>query len=580
MNRRIVGVLVALITLCLFGVLLSSNGLTKAFNSFYVSDEEWLSIIESRSENQELDISSLKFNGYPLSIAGNTAYYSIVENDSHDLNPLVSFSTTYQLAVHGEQISQDSIERNRSIEFVIYNKNEFRKFELVSTTLPILNMTFDNASGEAPSTREDESFHMSLFDNRSKAIQRVIQSDGQAHRRGNVSFGAQKPNLSLKLTQESVGENTRSNPQELLGMQMNDNWILSGMYYDYEKVRDAFAAKLWSNLNENSFNVANDYEFRYVEVIMNGDYCGLYLLGTKPSPNSILSEVPDEEHPDIMFKIEEGDDIGSFITRQTNILKYYKQETDVDDKIATEVLREYFESIFGDDNLAIESSVDMQNAVDFHLFTNFSQNLDIPRGGLAGYKNCYISFKWDGEKYRAIFTPWDFDIALGTNNLFGTYYDLSPDLNTVLDNDSIAALRRNGSGSADRLIQTRYFTLRQAALSNSKIDTLIDELEKDIYNSGAFRRNMERWTESKHGDPEIKLNDFRTHIHKRLEYLDSYYALGDSESLKEAYFEVPNFVTEYLNTGVLLSPDDPNYYTKQEPVVNEGGLELEPVFWQ
>ena len=91
---------------------------------------------------------------------------------------------------------------------------------------------------------------------------------------------------------------------------------------------------------------------------------------------------------------------------------------------------------------------------------------------------------------------------------------------------------------------------------------------------------MERWTESKHGDPEIKLNDFRTHIHKRLEYLDSYYALGDSESLKEAYFEVPNFVTEYLKTGILLSPDDPNYYTKQEPVANEGGLGLEPVFWQ
>jgi hypothetical protein len=361
---------------------------------------------------------------------------------------------------------------------------------------------------------------------------------------------------------------------------MSDSWILSGMYYDYEKVRDAFAAKLWSDFNQNSFGVENSFDFRYVEVIMNDEYHGLYLLGLKPSQDSIASEIEDPEHPDIMFKVEESDDIASFLTDKTNILKYYKQETKVDDKIAREVLRDYFRAIFGDDNSAVEAAVDMQNAVDFHLFTNFSQNVDIPRGGLAGYKNCYLSFKWDGEKYRAIFTPWDFDIALGTNNLFGSYYDLLPDQNTVLDNDSIAALRRNGSSSADYLIQTRYTALRQAALSNTKIDELIDDLEKDIYDSGAFRRNKERWTKSKHGDPEIKLNDFRTHIHKRLEYLDGYYAYGDAKYLHEDYFEVPNYITEYLNTGVLLSPDDPDYYTKQEPAVEEGELELDPVFWQ
>ncbi len=580
MNRRIVGVLVALLTLCLIGFLFASNGSSKAFSNYYVSDDEWNSIFEGRSENGELDITSLKFNGYNLNIAGDKAYYSIINNGFHELNPLVTVSNSYKIAVHGEQINQENIEQNRPIEFVVYNKDEYRKLDLVSTTLPILNISFDTSSGEAPETREDEFFRMSLFDNRAKAINRVIQSDGQAHRRGNVSFGVDKPNLALKLTKESVGENTRDNPQELLGMKESDNWILSGMYYDYEKVRDAFAAQLWADINENSFGVSNAYEFRYVEVIMNDSYQGLYLLGSKPTPDSIASEIPDEEHPDIMFKAEEGDDIGSFLTGQTNILKYYKQETDVDDKIATKVLRNYFESVFGDDKMAIESSVDMQNAVDFHLFTNFSQNIDIPRGGLSGYKNCYLSFKWDGEKYRAIFTPWDFDIALGTNNLFGEYYDLPPEQNTILDNDSIAALRRNGSDAADHLIQTRYITLRQASLSNSKIDALIDELEKDIYDSGAFRRNQDRWAGSKHGDPAVKLNDFRTFIHKRLGYLDGYYGYGDAECLHEPYFEVPNYITEYLNTGVLLSPDDPDYYVKQEELGDEEEPEAEPFFWQ
>ena len=578
MNRRIVGVLIALLTLSLFGIVLYCNGLSKSFSSFYVSDEEWSSIIASHSENTELDISSLKFNGYNLSFAEEKLYYSVVDNGWHDLDPVVSIANNYKLAVHGNKISRENIENNIPVELLIYNKSEFRKLELISTTLPILNISFDSANGYAPDTREDELFTMSLFDNRKKAVNRVIKSDGQAHRRGNVSFGVDKPNLSLKLTQESVGENTRNNPLPLLGMNESDNWILSGMYYDYEKVRDAFAAKLWKDINKNSFNVENAFEFRYVEVIINGNYSGLYLLGAKPSPDSIASEVIDEDHPDIMFKIEDNDDIDKFVTDQTNTLRNYKQETAVSESLAYGVLKEYFKSVFGSDNIAIENATDMTNAVDFHLFANVSQNADIPRG-LPGYKNAYISFKWDGERYRAIFTPWDFDIALGSSTLFQGYYNLTPETNVVLDIDSVAALRRNGSDTADKMIQKRYFELRQGALSDTKIDETIDSLQADIYNSGAFRRNQERWKSSQHSDVNIKLNDFRTHIHQRLSYLDGYYAWGDSECLHEAYAEIPNYITEYLNSGILLAPDDPNYYTKQTDAFTNESVTEEPAFW-
>lgn len=583
MNRRIVAILVALFTLGLLCTVLYCHGFSRAFSSYYVSDEEWTKIFYNRTENKELDLSSLKFNGYDLNFTEDEAYYSIVANGLHDFDPIVSLSGSYKFAARGERLNEQVIENNSPIEIVIYNNREYRKFNLVSTTLPILNISFDTESGYAPGTREDELFKMTLFDNRPKALNRVIRSDGAAHRRGNISFDVDKPNLSLKLTQESVGENTRNNPKDLLGMDPSDSWILSGMYYDYEKVRDAFAANLWSSFNANSFSIKNSFNFRYVEVIMNDEYYGLYLLGSKPTVASISSEIADEKHPDIMFKIEDSDDLASFITDQTNILTNYKQESHVDDKLAREVLRDYYKSVFGDDIVDIESSADMRNAVDFHLFVNFSQNVDIPRGGLAGYKNCYLSFKWNGERYQAIFTPWDFDIALGTNNLFGEYYDLLPEQNSILDSDSIAALRRNGSNKGDLLVQSRYRKLRQGELSNTKIDELINELEADIYNSGAFRRNQERWTDSKHGDPNIKLNDFRTFIHRRLEYLDGYYGYGEAEYLNEPYFEVPNYITEYLNNGTLLSPDDPNYYVKQEELVEfepEMDTELEPVLWQ
>lgn len=587
MNRRIVGVLVALLTLCLFGIVLYCSGLSKSFSSFYVSDDEWSKIFSNRQENSELNLSSLKFNGYNLAIAGDKAYYSIIDNDKHGYNPIISLSGNLELAVHGEQISTDSINNNRSIEFVVYNRNEYRKLNLVSTTLPILNIDFDNRAGHAPETRENEFFRMTLFDNNQKTLHRITNSEGMAHRRGNASFITDKPNLTLKLTQESVGENTRSNPQPLLGMNESDSWILSGMYWDYEKVRDAFAAIMWQKFNKNSFNIENAFELRYVEVIINGDYSGLYLLGTKPSPDTIASKTANEEHPDIMFKIEDADDIEGFVTDQTSILRNYKQETHVSDKVAQKALHDYYTAMLGSDIDKIDSVTDIQNAVDFHLFVNFTQNWDIPRDDLTGYKNAYLSFKWDGESYKAIFTPWDFDIALGSNTLNKLYYNFTPQDNIILGMDSVAAYRRNGNDLADTMVQKRYSQLRQGALSDVKIDEVIDDLQSDIFDSGAFRRNQERWTESQHGNPDIKLDDFRSHIHNRLAYLDEYYSWLSDDYLTEAYTEIPNYITEYLNTGNLLSPDDPDYLVKQEDIIEEPVEDYyiydygtpEPVLW-
>lgn len=561
MNRRIVGVLVALLSLLLFAAFLYSNGLSRSFSGYYVSDDEWAKIIESRNENPELDTSCLKFNGYSLEYASGKAYYSIVDNDWHNYDPVVSLSRNRKLAARGERISAESIENNKSVELLIYNNKEYRRLELVTTTLPIMSMTFD----ELPATRENETFHMRLFDNRRNTINRVISSDGQAHRRGASSFGLEKGNLTLKLTQRSVGENTRSNPQSLLGMPESDSWVLSSMYFDYEKVRDAFAQTMWSKMNQNSFDVKNSFEVRYVELFVNGEYYGLYLLGSKPSPDNITSEIVDEEHPDIMYKLEDNDNITGYVTDQISTLRNFKQETRVGEKEANKVLHDYFTAVMGADIGKIEDVTDMTNAVDFHLFVNITQNGDIPRG-LEGYKNAYISFKWDGEKYKVIFAPWDFDIALGSSTLYKEYYNMKPSDNIILGIDSVSAIRRNGSDLADRQIQKRFNELRQGTFSDLKVNEVIDSLQSDIFSSGAFLRDLERWPNSNHSDPKITLDDFRTHVIQRLHYLDSYYSYSNDDFLKEKYVEIPNYVTEYLETGILLSPDDPNYETKQEEV--------------
>ena len=51
---------------------------------------------------------------------------------------------------------------------------------------------------------------------------------------------------------------------------------------------------------------------------------------------------------------------------------------------------------------------------------------------------------------------------------------------------------------------------------------MIDGYERDIYGSGAYVRDMERWPDGNYQDPEAGLSIFREYVHARLRSMDSY----------------------------------------------------------
>jgi hypothetical protein len=52
---------------------------------------------------------------------------------------------------------------------------------------------------------------------------------------------------------------------------------------------------------------------------------------------------------------------------------------------------------------------------------------------------------------------------------------------------------------------------------------MLDEYEEDIYGSGAYRRDMERWPDGSYSNPDKGLDTFRKYVFDRLEKLDEYY---------------------------------------------------------
>ena len=72
------------------------------------------------------------------------------------------------------------------------------------------------------------------------------------------------------------------------------------------------------------------------------------------------------------------------------------------------------------------------------------------------------------------------------------------------------------------LIRTRYHELRSGDWSEQALDGMLDGFEQDIYGSGAYFRDTERWPESSRQDPALGLSLFREYVHERLLAMDAF----------------------------------------------------------
>ena len=561
-KRSILAGIIAVVSLLLFSSLLKAFGTPKYMNNLFISDSEFNDIIASRELDEELDLSSLKINNFAPYFAGNQIYYSTIENNKHALNPAISIESSLNIAFKGEHLSEDSIKKNTSIDVLVYSEDKYYQLSMTTTTLPLLSLDFEN--GKMPENRSDDDFKMTLFDNRENVRDRIITSDGEAHKRGGASYYAEKANLSMELTYESTGHHTRDNKISLLGMQERNKYVLQGMYYDQEKARDYFGSELWREMSDkrNEFNLELSYEWRYVEVIVNGDYYGLYMLGYKPD-ETVFQVNTEGDHPDILFKAAEGQDFSDFIMGKSTTIPNYELVSDTNIISSYNILREYMRAMYGSDLQKALEWTDYNNAIDYWLFTNITQNIDIPRiYGMV--KNSYLCFKWDGEKYKAEFIPWDHDIAMGSNSLYGDFYTMDPGANVILSTDLVAISQRTEDNEISSVISAYYADLRTSTLSIAKINSLIDEQESLIFDSGAFARNMSRWPNSNHIDPSQRLSLFRDYINARLAYLDN--NLFNTDNQLNPVYTIPNYLNVYLESGEILSKDDPEYY---EPLPEE-----------
>ena len=102
-------------------------------------------------------------------------------------------------------------------------------------------------------------------------------------------------------------------------------------------------------------------------------------------------------------------------------------------------------------------------------------------------------------------------------------YRFDPHDNFILKNGYLDQILFNDDTDMLNRMTDRYFELRKTGWSDEAVDELINGLEADIFDSGAFLREMERWPFETYEDPSLKLSKFREYVNLRLKYADEYY---------------------------------------------------------
>lgn len=362
-------------------------------------------------------------------------------------------------------------------------------YNVIFTTLPVLRM--DHVSKQA----QENGFP--LFSGKmylwEPGHEEPISSDLLFKARGNTVLYMSKQSWKLSLKTNRM----KNNHLSLAGLGTDDDWILNSMSMDDTKLKDMFFSQVWNSIAQDS---AWDYptaSCRYVEVVLDGSYYGVYLLQRRVDQKYL-----DLSDDDILIK---GTGLWTTSVPQESYEIKYSPLPDAE----TLALME------GVYDLSDVSMLNIDNFLDVNLLLQLG-----PLADNTGYKNMYYCLRKEASGYRLSMIPWDTDMSLGVIYSNGFVYDYDASLRMTV-------LRREYSQMSalypdlEERMGARWRQLRQSVLAT---DNLIRQLESQIQvlsQSGAYARDGQRW-EPYHGGMDTQESALRF-VRERLALLDDRY---------------------------------------------------------
>lgn len=305
--------------------------------------------------------------------------------------------------------------------------------------------------------------------------------------RGNSSRYFDKKGYLVRL----INEDGDYRDEEMMGMAPHYEWAMHGPYLDKSLIRNY----MWYNIAGEFMGYAPNV--RFCEVIVNGEYQGLYVM-TETITNG------DDCRVNVSEPVE-GTNMTGFVLRQdrgshveirniatfTNYTYRNQQKIDIQYPRSGSLTIEMAESIaqeFSDFEKSLYSydydtedygyfhDIDVQSFVDYFIINEFTVNYD------AGWLSTYL-YKDIGGKYHMVI--WDFNSACDNYT-----HPLMDSQHFEMQYCTWFYMLMKDERFVERIIE-RYQKLRETYLSDEYLNQYIDDTV--AYLGDAVDRNFEVW---------------------------------------------------------------------------------------
>src|SRR5438093_1155567 len=331
---------------------------------------------------------------------------------------------------------------------------------------------------------------------------------GEVRLHGGVSVGYPKNSYGITL----------ASPVRLLDLRESAHWVLNAAFIDRSLMRHKLSYDLFLSLDApgaRRFAAGS----RFVEVYLNGDYRGAYLLMERVDRQLLeLRRFGSNEtsHACIYKAVDHAANFGrtghaGYEQREPDALvKEYWQPLDQFDRFVSQAP----DAEFFNPQTGIGSRLDLANAVDFYLLVLLTSNLD----GIT--KNFIIARDAAQEglpKPTFFFAPWDYDATFGRNwdaTVVGPSSWLSNHLFDRLVSD----------GAYRERLARRWKELRERQFSAKSIQAMIEANVRTL--GEAARRNAVRWRPDASYYPDRlsfdqDVAEMKSWIEARIQWLDA-----------------------------------------------------------
>jgi len=432
------------------------------------------------------------------------------------LDLLTAGSNILALEVHNESITSSDLSSNPYLHAGINVAGSYFSptpswfvppFTFDSTLLPLVVI---NTGGQQIPNEPRITAQMKLVDNGSGMYNRVDDPgngyDGQIsiELRGESSqYFYPKKSYSLE-TQTGTGEN---NNVSLLGLPEENDWVLYGPYGDKSLIRNVLSYGLFGQMGHYAPRT------RFVEVVVNDDYRGIYILTEK---------IKRDKNRVDMAKLLPGDISGNELTggyllridKTTGMpdheywkspvmptepdyeqvtYQYFDPKYEELNEIQRQYIRDYlleFETVlvsknFKDPDRGYRSYLDMPSLLDLTILNEFTKDVDAFR--LSHY--FYKQKDSDGGKL-VTGPPWDYNLTFGNSDFLLDVHEPENWVYTI----PITIYwwpRIMEDLWFRRELQCRWDELYATVLSSDRLHGLIDSTLQVM--GASIPRNFQRW---------------------------------------------------------------------------------------